>query len=270
MRTLHALALLLAALVSSSRAVSAQERARDLGTPHPAVVPAAPRPPPRPRAPLPRAHDDAPSTAPQAIQSLTAQEHPGVGPRVFGDGRGEELTWDDPDLDLEPRGVVHVVISGSGSWLGATESFDESGGGTLSLALDFVLEPRVSLHLRLGASISLRTETRRSEGWDELRSAALSVRGIALLGVHLAQVVALRGGLELGEGRSFVFGQGDAGTLGYAVVAQLGVRLARGGVELGVEAAAEMREGAVISATPPARSIQELAPRVGAYFGLTL
>ncbi|UJR83849.1 Hypothetical protein I5071_59200 [Sandaracinus amylolyticus] len=212
-----------------------------------------------------------PRTEAPEVQELTAQPTPGVPERrVFGDGRGHTLGWDDPELDLQPRGYVHLVMGFTAGWYGGTASFDEAFGGGYSLAIDVLLEPRASLHLRLGANVALRTETRRTVGEDELRSAVLSARGVALIGVHLAQLVALRAGVEVGQGHSFVFGVASGTTIGFAFVGQAGLRFGGGMLELGIETAAELREGNLLHVMNAARSIQELAPRVSGYLGLTL
>ena len=205
------------------------------------------------------------------MQRIGAVPSGTVAPRTFGDGHGGALTWDDPELDLQPRGWVHVVLVASGAYLGSTASFDEAGGGTLAIGLDIVLVPAISLHLRLAGLVSVRTETRRDTASAELlRSAVLTARGTALVGVHLAQIVALRAGFELGEGRAFVFDVASGATLGFAFVAQAGVRMANGRFEVGVEVAAELREGNILHRSNPARSIQELAPRLGGFLSVTL
>lgn len=250
---------------------SAQERARDLGAPHRSSG-AQPAAPPGLREVPPASVEAAPEGAGE-VQDLRAVQSSGVERRVFGDGRGEAVSWDDPELDLEPRGRVHFVLQGSGGWYGATASFDEAFGGALMLGLDFVLEPRLSLHLRVGAVAAGRTETQRALGLgDSLRSAVVSVRGQALLGVHLAQIFALRAGFELGEGYSFVL-VGDSrseSALGFAFLGQAGLRLIGGRLELGVEVAAELREGNVLAWGGGASAVQELAPRVSGYLGVTL
>ncbi|AKF03674.1 hypothetical protein DB32_000823 [Sandaracinus amylolyticus] len=251
----------LGVLIASSAA--AQDRARDLSPPY-RGAPSAPSPP---RPPLPRAE----TAGTDEVQELTAQPAPGVPTRrVYGDGQGHALGWDDPELDLQPRGYVHLVMGFIAGWYGGTASFDEAFGGGYSLAIDVLLEPRASLHLRLGANVSLRTETRRTIGEDELRSSVLSARGVVLLGVHLAQLVALRAGIEVGEGHSFVLGVASGATIGFAFVGQAGIRFGGGMLELGIETAAELREGNLLHVMNAARSIQELAPRVSGYLGLTL
>ncbi len=189
--------------------------------------------------------------------------------RVYGDGRGEELAWSDPELDLEPRGPLHLVLTVHGSWLGATHHFDEAGGTGLGLSLDVCLEPSISLHVRAGLSASLRTETRRVVSMAELRSAALVWRGTLLIGAHLGQLIALRTGIELGEGHSFIFGSASGATLGFAFVGQAAIRLAGGRLELGLEGAAELREGNLLHSSRNAESIQELAPRLSFFLALT-
>lgn len=256
------LALLTAALASTAIAAPAAnaDEARRLGTPY------------RPGEGGPRLErergeprrDDVPE-----VQDISARPTPGVGPRVFGDGRADSVAWDDPELDLEPRGWVHPVLFFAGAWSGSTSSFDEAAGGAFALMLDVCLEPRTSVHLRVGAIAMLRTETRRELMAEPLRSAVLSVRATLLAGVHLARLVAIRAGFELGEGRSFVFGLGDAGAVGFAFLGQAGLRLASGGVELGLEVAVDLREGGVIRAGMPSASIQEAAPRVSGYLALT-
>ncbi len=236
------------------------QRAADLGSPVPRAGDA-----PAPRRQVPS--DDA-----SAVQDISATRDADGSARVFGDGHEADVSWEDPELDVEPRGVLHLAMGMVGAWLGGTASFDEAASGTFVVAIDVVLVPSISLHLRFGGALALRTETRRdvmgSPGAN-LRSAAFTARGLALFGAPLGQLVAIRGGIELGEGRAFIFGVGDAGTLGFALVALVGLRLFSGRLELGAELAGDLREGSVITRSG-ASSIQEMAPRVGAYFSVTL
>jgi hypothetical protein len=157
----------------------------------------------------------------------------------------------------------------NGSWHGATNHFDDAAGTALGLSLDLCLEPSISLHVRAGLSASLRTETRRVVSMTELRSAVLVWRGTLLIGVHLGQLVALRTGIELGEGHSFILGTASGTALGFAFVGQAGIRVAGGRLELGLEAAAELREGNLLHSSRNAESIQEIAPRLSFFLALT-
>jgi hypothetical protein len=250
--------LAVASLASSARA----DGARDLGRPYRAGA-EDPRPSaPEPARPPPRGADADPEAGPDADASV----------REYGDGRAAEVSWNDPDLDLEPRGRLHAAFSLGATWIGPTARFVDAGGGSLAAALDLCLEPSIAIHLRIGALIAVRAETRATLREGELRSAPLVIRGLALVGVHAFRWLAVRAGVEVGQGWSFAIGAGGIGggeTLGFAAVGQIGIRLFTGRMEIGGEIAAELREGSVLSAARPPVAIQELAPRLALYFAVT-
>lgn len=275
--------LLVIALLAGSAAVAHAQRARDLDRPYPGgprgehapLEPAPTAPPTAPATSGPTGPAPAPRGEPsegaivsaEDVQQIGAVPVSTVGPRTFGDGRHATLTWDDPELDLEPRGWVHLAIVGSGSWLGGTPSFGESGGGALALALDILLVPSISLHLRLGAALAARADSGHWSSWESVKSATLVPRGFALLGAHAWQTLAVRAGIEIGEGLTF---SPDVAVIGFALLAQVGVRFASGRVEMGAEVALDLREGSRTNEASAPVGIQEAAPRLGGYLGVTL
>jgi len=206
-----------------------------------------------PRARVPGASE------PAVVQAVGATDDGSAGTRTYGDGGGEDLSWNDPEIDLRPRGRAHFVLGGHGEYLGGTTNLWEAGSGGLRVQVDVCLEPSLSLHLRFGAGAAWRTLTDRTTPLGHVRSALLVVRGGALLGVHLWQLFALRAGFEVGSGFDFSLGDG----LGFALLTQIGIRVAGGSFELGAELGVDGRE-AILRGGVPATS-QEAAPRVGGY-----
>jgi hypothetical protein len=168
--------------------------------------------------------------------------HPSTSSRRFGDGHADEVPWEDPELDLRPSGYVHGGLFGMGGVITATSHAPLSPDLALGLFVDVALEPRLSLHLRVGAVVRARfagdvagADGRRGE------QASLSGRGFALVGAHFFQVAALRIGFEVG-GSTVLGGRSGSSGVGYAAVLQLGVRFDDGHLELVVDGAMDSHE----------------------------
>lgn len=179
-------------------------------------------------------------------------------PRVYGDGEGAELGWDDPERDLQPMGPVHFVLGGRVGYMPSDGEFGEALDFALAPALDIALENALSLHMRLGLRVGGHIPLGPSAPLGEAY-----LRGSLLFGIHAWQLMSVRLGAELGP----EFVSGGLGT-GGAAVAQLGIRLGNGHFEIAVELAIDVRPGAR-TVSGRLTSYTHTAPRIGAFLGAT-
>lgn len=220
----------------------------------------------------PRAPSRTPSTPPadgsseevQDLRSLTSAEAASAAPRVYGDGEGGELGWDDPERDLQPLGMVHFVLLAQVGYLAGNDEFAEAIAVSGGPALDFCLWPALSLHLRAG----LRLGGQGPFGVPSRRLSDGYIRGTLLVGIHAVQLVSVRVGAELGPELVFASGSSSGNVMvGGAAVAQLGIRPG-GHFELALDLAIDVRPGEELT---PRGSNQYtyVAPRVGAMLAVT-
>lgn len=196
----------------------------------------------------------APPVVPE-VQDVRSIGAPSV--RVYGDGGGDDLDWQDPERDLLPLGNVHFVLVARGAFLAGDAEFREALDVALGPMLDLCLWPALSLHVRLGFWVGghgpLGVASRPlGEGY---------ARGALLFGAHFGQLVSVRLGAELGTELSF--GSGASG-IGGAAVAQVGLRLGDGHLELAVDLAVDVRPGSEGPVT-----YTYVAPRLGGMLGVT-
>jgi hypothetical protein len=180
--------------------------------------------------------------SPFRLEGATAPRVAG-GVRRFSDGHGAELSWADDELDLRPAGLVHFGVGGGAGLLTATSHASLQPDLTLGVFLDVAIVPSISLHVRLGAFFHGRFFGASTTGADGRTGHGAIVAGRVqlLVGAHLWQLLALRAGFELGPSDTFDGSASHAG-LGWALVSQIGIRLADGGLELLVEPACDAHE----------------------------
>lgn len=163
----------------------------------------------------------------------------------FGDGHEGDVPWSDAELDLRPSGFVHGGILGGGGVLMASDLASMQPDLTLGPFLDFALIPTLSLHLRVAAMFHGRPGDGATLPDGRLGSpAAIVGRGQVLLGLHVVEVLSLRLGFEVG-GSAVIASHAETSGLGWALVSQLGVRVADGHFEILADIACDAHEAAV-------------------------
>jgi hypothetical protein len=200
----------------------------------------------------------------QDLRALTAAESASAAPRVYGDGEGDSLGWDDPERDLQPMGMVHFVFMAQVAYLAGNDEFAEAIAVSGGPALDFCLWPALSLHLRVG----LRLGGQGPFGVPSRRLSDGYIRGSVLLGIHAVQLVSIRLGAELGPELVFASDSSSGNLMaGGAAVAQLGIRPG-GNFEIALDLAVDIRPGEELTPRGPTQYTY-VTPRVGAMLAVT-
>lgn len=233
MRTVRGFGLGIVAVVLAGAAPAAAQSGRDLASPR------------RERA------RERPAPVASEVQELSVIG-PAEAPREYGDGGGAELGWDDPELDLDPRGWVHFVLGARVAYLAGDARYAEAIDAGGVFGLDVCLLPALSLHLRFGLAVGAHGPLGRASPPLGL----VFLRPFVLVGMHPIQRFSLRVGAELGPELVQTGFE-----VGGAALAQLGVR-PFGPLEIALELAVDVRPG--VDDAIPRRFYTFTTPRVGA------
>lgn len=259
---------------------------RPIPAPAPQPAPPAPTAPaptaPAPTAPAPTASEPA-APAPQAqsvpiapatgsasalraelARSASAREG-ALELRTFEDGQRASIPWsEDFSGELTPPGLAHFVFMFGGQVLAADDAFSLAGRGELAMLVDVCLYEHVSVHLRFGAVGGYQS----GESHRYVYMESGTVGGRVQVGVHLAQILAIRLGFDLGA--ALVNKPGALSPVAWgAAHVELGLRVDR--VEFGVQCAVVTRAGAAWGAFEPGEAIPVgVSARLGGFIGVTL